>query len=194
MMVWIGLGLVAVHPAAAQNVPTGTVELSGGSMSVGVGYTWGSGTLIFQSKEYPLTVHGISMTHLAMSNYIASGTVYNLTKPSDINGIYKTVSVEPAGSATTAFAIKNSSSVLIEMVSTQPGLNFNLGPNGLALALGTHSCRHRHARILSRLGISRRVRAIRGTASHCETTASRFTRFEKPRDNSVGVVGVNLGF
>ena len=135
MMVWIGLGLVAVPSAAPQHVASGTIELSGGSLAAGVGYTWGSGTLIFQGKEYPLTVHGISMMHVSMSNYIASGTVYNLTKPSDINGLYKTVSVEPAGSASTAFAIKNSSGVLIEMTSTQPGLNFNLGPHGLALAL-----------------------------------------------------------
>ena len=84
LIVWLSCALVEVRPAGAQNVPTGTIELSGGSVAAGVGYTWGRGTLVFEGKKYPLKVNGISILHVGVSDYTASGTVYNLEKVSDI--------------------------------------------------------------------------------------------------------------
>jgi hypothetical protein len=70
-----------------------------------------------------------------MSTYTAVGVVYDLKQTSDINGAYKVVSVESAAGGSTAFAIKNSRGVLIEMTSIQRGMNFNLGPGAVTLAL-----------------------------------------------------------
>jgi hypothetical protein len=61
VVVLIGCALVKVVPAAAQNIPTGTIELSGGSVAAGIGYTWGRGTLVFEGKKYRLKVNGISI-------------------------------------------------------------------------------------------------------------------------------------
>ena len=41
--------------------PDAVIELSGGSVAAGIGYTWGSGTLIYQGKRYPLTISGLSL-------------------------------------------------------------------------------------------------------------------------------------
>src|SRR5258707_6563423 len=64
----IGLvaSLLALLPAmAAEQGPDGTIELSGGSVAVGIGYTWGSGKLVYQGKQYQLKVEGISIADVA---------------------------------------------------------------------------------------------------------------------------------
>ena len=69
-------------------------------------------------------------------DYTASGTVYNLKKLSDLNGVYTTVSVGAAltGGAS-ATAMENSHGVVIQMVATHAGVNFSLGPKGVAINL-----------------------------------------------------------
>jgi hypothetical protein len=42
----VGLGLLLCHPTGASAaVADGTIELSGGKVAAGLGYSWGSGTL-----------------------------------------------------------------------------------------------------------------------------------------------------
>jgi hypothetical protein len=128
--------LTAVRSAVAQDVPDATIEFSGGSVAAGIGFTWGRGELTFQGKKYPLRVSGLSIVHVGISSYTASGAVYHLTKASDINGIYTAVSagVAVAGGAS-ATAMRNASGVVIQMVSTHAGLNFSLGTKGVSIAL-----------------------------------------------------------
>jgi hypothetical protein len=134
LIVWISYGFVGLRFAAAQNVPTGTIELSGGSVAAGIGYTWGKGILIFEGKRYPLKVDGLSIVHVGVSSYTASGTVYDLTKLSDINGVYTAVSAGAAiAGGASATAMKNSHGVLIQMVANHLGLNLSLGPKGVTI-------------------------------------------------------------
>ena len=136
LVVWISCTFVGVLPAAAEDIPTGTIELSGGSVAAGIGYTWGKGILVFDGKKYPLTVSGISILHVGISNYTASGTVYNLENLSDINGVYTAVSAGAAiAGGASVTAMKNSHGVLIQMVATHQGLNLSLGPKGVTIAL-----------------------------------------------------------
>src|SRR5260221_13498435 len=81
--------LLALFPAmAADQAPDGTIELSGGSVAVGIGYSWGSGKLVFQGKQYSLKVSGLSIADVGVSDYTATGSVYNLKKPEDFAGTY----------------------------------------------------------------------------------------------------------
>jgi hypothetical protein len=134
LTVLITCGLVKVHSAASQNVPSGTIEFTGGSVAAGIGYTWGKGILIFEGRHYPLKVDGLSALHVGISGYSASGTVYDLTKVNDINGVYTAVSagVAVAGGAS-ATAMKNSKGVLIQTTSTHVGVNLSLGPKGVTI-------------------------------------------------------------
>jgi hypothetical protein len=135
LAVSVSVSLVKVHLAAAQNVPSGTIEFTGGSVAAGIGFTWGKGILIFEGRHYPLKVDGLSIVHVGVSSYSASGTVYNLTKVSDINGVYAAASagVAIAGGAS-ATAMKNSKGVLIQMTSTHMGVNFSLAPKGVTIS------------------------------------------------------------
>jgi hypothetical protein len=127
---------VAPSLEAAREIPSGTIELSGGSVAAGVGYTWGSGILIFQGHKYPIQVQGLSAVHVGLSDYTASGTVYNLPKLSDIDGVYTAVSAGAAiGGGASATAMRNSHGVVIQMVATHEGLNFSLGPKGVTIRL-----------------------------------------------------------
>jgi hypothetical protein len=136
LLVLISCGLAEVSAAAAQNMPTGTIELSGGSVAAGVGYTWGKGILIFEGRTYKIKVDGLSILHVGVSHYTASGTVYDLKKVSDINGVYTAVSAGAAiAGGASATAMKNSNGVLIQMVATHAGVNFSLGPKGVTIAL-----------------------------------------------------------
>jgi hypothetical protein len=136
LIVWISCGLMAVGSAAPQDVPSGTIEFSGGSVAAGVGYTWGKGILIFEGKAYKLKVDGLSIVQVGISHYTATGTVYNLTSPSDIAGVYTAAAagVAVAGGAS-ATAMKNSKGVLIQMTSTHVGVNFSLSVKGVTISL-----------------------------------------------------------
>jgi hypothetical protein len=136
MMLWLALGLIAVPSAAPQDVPSGTIELSGGTLAAGIGYTWGSGTLIFGGKKYDLSVSGISLANAGFSGYTASGTVYNLKQLSEFNGVYTAASPRSSlveGAST--IAIKNPNGVLIQMAATHTGAGFSLGPNGVTITV-----------------------------------------------------------
>jgi hypothetical protein len=136
LAVLVSGSLVKVHLAAAQDVPSGTIEFTGGSVAAGIGYSWGKGILIFEGKHYPLKVAGLSILHVGASSYSASGTVYNLTKVNDINGIYAAASAGAAvaGGASVA-SMKNSKGVLITMTSTHMGVNFSLAARGVTISL-----------------------------------------------------------
>ena len=136
LVVLLSCGLLAQYRVAAADVPSATIELTGGSAAAGVGYTWGSGILIFHGKRYPLKLTGISAVHVGVSDYTASGTVYNLHKVSDIDGIYTAVSAGAAvGGGASVTAMKNSNGVLIETVANHEGVNLSLGPKGMSIAL-----------------------------------------------------------
>ncbi|HME62038.1 MAG TPA: DUF1134 domain-containing protein, partial [Candidatus Binatia bacterium] len=48
---------LAVHAAEK---PDARVKLTGKALSAGVGYSWGSGVLTYQGKDYPFSVSGLS--------------------------------------------------------------------------------------------------------------------------------------
>jgi len=129
-------GLLDTRSAAAQDVATATIEFSGGSIAAGIGYTWGSGTLVFEGKEYPVKVDGLTIVHVGATGYSASGVVYHFTKLSDIEGTYTALSagVAVAGGATVT-TMKNDHAVVIEMTAMHTGLNLQLGPHGVTISL-----------------------------------------------------------
>jgi hypothetical protein len=137
-LVLIGLitCFVTGRSATAQDVPSAHILVWGGSVAAGVGYTWAYANLIFQGKEYPLKLTGLSILQVGVSKYTASGSVYHLTQPSDINGIYTSISagVAVAGGAS-ATAMKNSRGVVIQWAATHVGVNFSLAAKGVEITL-----------------------------------------------------------
>lgn len=127
---------VATLPASAQEAPSATIELSGGAVAAGIGYSWGSGTLVFQGKKYPLKVSGLSIVNVGASEYTATGVVLHLTQVADIGGNY----VAGEAGATLAgggslMSMKNDRGVVINMTTTRTGLQLTLAPTGMKIEL-----------------------------------------------------------
>ena len=87
MAVLVGVSVVA-WPAWAKEMPDATFTFSGRSVSAGVGYSWGSGTLTYQGKQYPFSVDELSVDAVGAANATVSGEMYHLKSLDDFNGTY----------------------------------------------------------------------------------------------------------
>lgn len=131
----LSLLLWPLIPSFAET-PDGVIELSGGSVAAGVGYSGGSGTLIFHGQKYPLKVGGVGLATVGASEYTASGTVSGLKSPKDIEGVYTSVAAGATlGGGGTISAMRNQNGVMIQMTSTSAGLTFTLAAEGVKIAL-----------------------------------------------------------
>ena len=129
------LGL-ALSAAQAEDKPDATLKLSGGSVAVGVGYSWGSGTLTYKGKTYPVEVSGLSAGDVGASKSETTGEVYHLKKLADFDGNYTaaTAGATVGGGASTT-AMKNQNGVTIHLVATTQGLKFSLAASGVSLKI-----------------------------------------------------------
>lgn len=108
--------------------PAGTLSFRVTSIGLGVGATWGRGTLHFRGRNYPVRVEGLDLAKIGVAELEATGRVYNLNHPEEIYGTYNQVS---AGVAVVGgikgIALRNSRGVIIDLTATQRGLIANLG-------------------------------------------------------------------
>jgi hypothetical protein len=117
---------------SAKQKADATIKLTGGSVAAGVGLSWGSGTLTYKGKTYPIDVKGLSVGDVGVSKISASGTVYNLHSLDDFDGNYTAVgaglTVAGGGSVAT---MQNQNKVKINLVSTTKGVKISLGGGGV---------------------------------------------------------------
>ena len=87
----LALGCVAVFSTAmaADPPPSGTVTLTSKAVALGIGVSWGDGTLTFGGKTYPFSVEGLSVADLGVSSVTTSGEVFNLKNVADFSGNYR---------------------------------------------------------------------------------------------------------
>ena len=130
--------LWGVTQAAAKNgaQPVGRIAMEGTSIAAGVGVNWGDGTLRFQGQNYKFSVSGLSLVDVGITKLNAMGEVYNVTKASDLAGIYV---AEEAGFAVAAgteiMALRNQNGVVITLSAVQEGAKLVLGPAGLSITM-----------------------------------------------------------
>lgn len=114
--------------------PDAILELTQTSVALLIGYTWGSGTLTFQGKTYPVEIGGLSLLALGVVQAKASGEVYNLKAAEDFNGTYMAGSIEgTAVAGAGATTMRNQNGVVIHLFTTTEGLNIKLSPEGIRL-------------------------------------------------------------
>jgi hypothetical protein len=128
--------LVAFAAFAAEPTPSGRVSISSKAVAIGVGVTWGDGTLSYGGKTYIFSVSGLSVVDLGISSITSTGEVFNLNSASDFAGNYA------AGEAGIAIAggpsdviMKNEHGVVLRLHGTQQGVRFTLAPQGVAIKL-----------------------------------------------------------
>jgi len=122
--------------ARAEGQPDAKLELSGGSVAVGIGYSWAGGTLTYKGKKYEVEVKGLSVGDVGVTKAEAAGSVYHLAKLSDFDGNYTAA----AGGATVAGGaaasiMKNQNGVEIRLVTTNQGLKFTFAAEGVSMKI-----------------------------------------------------------
>ena len=122
--------------AATDRTPDATIDLSGGSVAVGVGVDWSKGTLHFKGQDVPVKVKGLSLMRVGVSKMSAAGEVYNLKDVSQFAGKYSAVA---AGAALAGgggvSALKNQHGVVMHLRSTTVGADLDLGVKGIEVSL-----------------------------------------------------------
>jgi hypothetical protein len=125
-------------PVAEGSIPSGYVWLSGGSAAVGIGYTWGNGTLYYSKdqKQYKFKLSGVSVVDVGAASITAEGEIYNLSSPADLNGNFTAVTagVTAVVGGSVAY-LRNEKGVVIKLHSQTAGLRFNLSANGVHFTL-----------------------------------------------------------
>jgi hypothetical protein len=121
---------------AQDKKPDATLKLSEGSIGVGIGYSWGKGTLSYKGKTYPVKIEGLSVGEVGVKKAEAVGKVYNLKKLEDFDGNYTAGAASGTlGGGAGATAMKNQNGVVIEMTSTTKGANLKLAAEGIKLSV-----------------------------------------------------------
>lgn len=123
-------------PVANDAQPDATVTLNGGSVAVGIGYTWGHGELTYRDSSRRFSIKGVSVVEVGATDYTAKGNVYNLKNISDFPGNYAAAGagITVAGGGTAVY-LKNEHGVVIKLISTDVGLKFKLSADGVHVAL-----------------------------------------------------------
>src|SRR6476659_1143989 len=125
--------------ASQHSGPDATLRLSGGSFALGIGFRWGSGTLSYKGKDYPVKVNGLSIGKVGMTGVSAVGEVFNLKHLQDFNGHYNvgaegtrgvTIAKGKAGSIMT-----NQAGVIVRLAATQTGLDVNATGGGVDMQI-----------------------------------------------------------
>lgn len=136
----LGLGLLGAGPALAKGskgpAPSGSVKIEKTSVGLGVGGSWGGGTLTYKGKRYPFSVEGLDVGGIGFSKTSMNGTVYNLKNLADFNGTYTSVGASATvGGGGSVSTMQNQNGVKIRMGGTSEGLRFKAGVDGLKLQL-----------------------------------------------------------
>jgi hypothetical protein len=136
-LVLLVLGVITgFTQAAKEERPDATLQLSGGSVAAGIGFSWGKGTLTYKGKDYPISVNGLSLGKVGITGASASGEVYNLKKLKDFDGNYTA-----AGAGMTvvggrsAVTMSNQNGVRVRLISTTRGVDVTLGGGGVEMRL-----------------------------------------------------------
>jgi hypothetical protein len=127
---------VCAARAGEEKQPDATIELKEGSVAAGIGFSWGSGTLTYKGKTYPVSVEGLSVGSVGIAQATASGKVYGLKDIKDFDGNYTaaTAGLTAAGGGS-ATVMKNQNGVSIELVSTTQGVKVTLAASGVKLKI-----------------------------------------------------------
>src|SRR5271163_4552632 len=120
-------GASSAPPIAEGAIPSGYVWFSGGAVAIGIGFTWGHGTLYYSKdqKQYKFKLSGVSVADVGGAGITAEGEVYNLATPADLTGNFSAVTagVTIIEGGSVAY-LKNDKGVVIKLHSQTGGLRF----------------------------------------------------------------------
>jgi len=134
----VALVVLAAVPAFAEEAkkPDATLKLSEGSVAAGIGWSWGSGHLMYKGKSYKFKVEGLSVGEVGMTKAETTGSVYNLKNLDDFSGTYAAGGTgATAGKGVEVSSLKNDKGVVINLKSATKGGSLKVAAEGLKLKL-----------------------------------------------------------
>ena len=116
--------------------PSGTVSILAKGAAVGVGYTWGEGTLRYGGRKYPFTVKGVTVADVGFSTIRGTGRVYNLHRLQDFSGTYAAATGQAtAGTGIGGQILENGNGVQIRVDQVTRGARLEGSADGIKLTL-----------------------------------------------------------
>src|SRR3989441_4428753 len=137
----LALGVMTGFTQAAthQSGPDATLRFSGGSFAAGIGFSWGSGTLTYQGKNYSVKVKGLSVGKVGVTSASAYGEVYNLKHLQDFNGHYNVsgsgMRGVTGGGGRKTTTMTNQAGVIVALSSTQRGVDVTATGGGVDMQI-----------------------------------------------------------
>ena len=130
---------IAKHKAESESKADAHLKITGGSFALGIGFNWGSGTLTYKGKDYPVKIKGLSVGKVGMTGVTIMGEVFNLKKLQDFDGHYNYGASGMRGvtlaSGTSGTLMSNQAGVIIRMTASQKGAEVNATGGGVDLKI-----------------------------------------------------------
>ena len=131
-----GVLFTAALAVSQEGPPSGKVNIESKSVAIGVGVSWGDGTLTYQGKSHAFSVSGLSVVDLGVSKVSAAGDVFNLKKLEDFSGNYAAAQAgAAAGGGAGAVVMRNQHGVVLKLTGMSTGVKLALGPKGVDIKL-----------------------------------------------------------
>ena len=136
----IAMGIAHAHDEkgapSKDEKPDAKLSLSGTSAAIGIGTTWGSGTLTYKGKTHPVRLRGLEIGGVGGAKIDAKGDVYHLTNVADFDGTYVAVGAgAAAGPGAGRSIMRNEKGVVIDLASESEGVLVKAGVDGVRLEL-----------------------------------------------------------
>jgi hypothetical protein len=116
---------------------SGTIRFNVVKAGIVIGGSVGGGTLLFHGRRYPLAIGGVSygFTFGASATDFV-GTVSNIRRPSDVNGVYAAAGGGIAvGPGAGGIVLTNQNGAVLTLSGRQAGLIVAADLNGLVITL-----------------------------------------------------------
>ena len=131
------MAIVVASFSSAAYADSGTISFRIVKAGFVIGGSAGSGTLTFHGKTYPLSIGGLSYGFtFGASETNFHGRVTNISRPSDVAGVYGQAG---AGAAVIrgaqAVILTNQNGAVLELTGMQSGLIVSADLSGLAISL-----------------------------------------------------------
>jgi hypothetical protein len=130
--------LLAATPGVAQGpyYAVGSVSIDMTSVGAGVGFSTGSGVLMFKGQRILFKIDGLSVGNVGISTISAVGNVYNMTSVSQFAGNYAAAGAGIAlAGGVAGLKMQNQSGVIINLYAVQQGVQLNIGPQGFTISM-----------------------------------------------------------
>ncbi|HEV2097868.1 MAG TPA: hypothetical protein VGR45_02960 [Stellaceae bacterium] len=139
LMILCAVSAGAFAQGARPRYPSGSVSIHQVQVAfIGSGSA-GGGTLYFRGRSYPFKLGGLRIGGIGISTVDAAGSVYNLHRLEDFDGVYGQARYGwAAGQAGNGeMWLQNSNGVYLRLRARRRGLALSLGADGMVVRLGS---------------------------------------------------------